>query len=1093
MATAAGTERVKLPLLCLVAAFGALMLGPDVPQREESARPQQTAAGAASVKVGLTDALDIADASGERAHGFMSGGGVARGIVGDQVGGHNLRRTARTVRGVGSWVSYRLKVHPTKTTTLEFEEMYGRDTDVCGYLVLVDGKKTHLRTWQGAGAGPVHFFVRVPTTGKDRVTVKLLNVGSVPFAISRVWAFADFDRYFDVERLAVPFYLAPTLHLTFSDYAADRAALNRIKTSLGDHPYVRPAFTAFLPYASLGARETEARIDYALRLAQEMGMPVQLGFDTWWASTPGGSDGKGGLWTDVQYQQVVYNATRSAYQLSIPNRWSSTPWLTVNHPHLNAFKVRRLTESMHYLRRRHQELLAKGKEGAVLSVNLDNEPVYWASGNAGLGSDLLLADFNPQAIAAARQEGITLDPTNGLSREERRWLSGNLLRYNERIGSAAVRGLGRDTAVVAGSSVAFPGDHLAANIYTQAMVGDAAIQYPMLNAAYPFWETAAPASVRVGGEWNADTVEEQQAVTRQIALGRNAAVNAESSNNAEKMRGVRVGFALAQRYYTLYNYPLDRMDRAASEIRDTAQPFPQFVFQPVLLESDFRDEDWRKRAAGYGGLTTGIIGNTAAVAAFPVSSERPGYLEYVVRPASPGRVFEGGPFLEVTGRAFVSGRKDPSVQVRVLAGSSPDASLMREVARFFDTGHFGSAERIDLSEAARGKEAVYVRIEMYAPGLPREVLSWCSVRQVRFTAPWPASVTQGLPRQDNTLATARRQNLVVSWRRDAELAIRDLTREIQQSTPFPPGSSAPPARLAAARASYARSAYAEAYRRASEGRSVLLPAAYVVRRSGKLAPYPVLVEAALPVQVTVQECRRERVRLDLRALGSATDAILQVGGLMPHTPYTVRWAGGQLTISRVVPPAKRDMVASGEGELRLRTRAELYPPPATPSLIRGVFRSTVATPPGGFFLLPEDGSGRARVFTDAQTVLRRGQPGGPMSVAAVSDLRPGDQIEARIGPDGIAAEVTALYQTIEGIVSELGPLTPFAMPYLTLREDGSDVRHIIDLSAPMHLPQGNANFRTSPLGAIKLAPGDRITLHTNPATGRVYELWHKTE
>jgi hypothetical protein len=29
-----------------------------------------------------------------------------------------------------------------------------------------------------------------------------------------------------------------------------------------------------------------------------------------------------------------------------------------------------------------------------LAVNLDNEPVYWATGNAGLGSDILLADFN---------------------------------------------------------------------------------------------------------------------------------------------------------------------------------------------------------------------------------------------------------------------------------------------------------------------------------------------------------------------------------------------------------------------------------------------------------------------------------------------------------------------------------------------------------------------------------------------------------------------------------------------------------------------------------------------------------------------------
>jgi hypothetical protein len=37
-----------------------------------------------------------------------------------------------------------------------------------------------------------------------------------------------------------------------------------------------------------------------------------------------------------------------------------------------------------------------------LAVNLDNEPVYWATGNAGLGSDILLADFNRVTVEVRR-------------------------------------------------------------------------------------------------------------------------------------------------------------------------------------------------------------------------------------------------------------------------------------------------------------------------------------------------------------------------------------------------------------------------------------------------------------------------------------------------------------------------------------------------------------------------------------------------------------------------------------------------------------------------------------------------------------------
>src|SRR5688572_15048256 len=120
------------------------------------------------------------------------------------------------------------------------------------------------------------------------------------------------------------------------------------------------------------------------------------------------------------------------------------------------------------------------------------------------------------------------------------------------------------------------------NVYSHAMVADPELQFPTTDRVYPFWESAAPASIRVGGEWDGDSRAERQAVEHQIALGRNAAINSESEDDAKHMQGVRPGYALGQRYFAPYNYPLDRMDVAASELHDLKQQFPPIVYEPVL-------------------------------------------------------------------------------------------------------------------------------------------------------------------------------------------------------------------------------------------------------------------------------------------------------------------------------------------------------------------------------------------------------------------------------------------------------------------------------------------------------------------------------
>jgi hypothetical protein len=642
-----------------------------------------------------------------------------------------------------------------------------------------------------------------------------------------VWAFCDFNRYFDDAKMDVPYRIAPTVRLEM-EFEKDLAKLRKIKDSLGEHPHVKPAWTAAIGYARLDDAHVVRRLDHVLRLARESGMPVQLCFDTWWGRTPGGK------WSDDQYQQWVWNDTQKKMQRSVPNRWSNTPWLTVNDPDLNAFKIARMKQTVAQLRLRLRE--QPELRELILAINLDNEPVYWASGNAGLGPGQLEADFNPRAVESARRDGVTLDPADGLSTPERKWLRQNLLNYNTMIGESMVHSLGRDASVVTSKAAAPADDLLANNVYTQAMVAHPALQYPLFHQAWPLWETAAPAAVRCGGEWNDDTVAEQQAVMHHIALGRSAAVNAECGNNASNVAGVQVGYALGERYYTPYNYPLDKMDVATADLRDIEQQqFIPYIHQPALLESDFAGEKWKTVVAEHGGVETGPIGNNPTIAVYPASVTVPGFLRYhLVAPKDKFNALS----IEMFGRTKDHQRNNDKIGIRVLVDGQEAGGVNHD-------GDINAAARIDLTDRARGKKEVDVRIELDAGGA--QMRQWCSLWRVRFCIGYPDALLSVLLKQDWSLATVRKQNLLTSWRRDAELAMEKF--------PTPQAKEA-----------YSHGEYATAYRLSNEAACVALPARFDVQESGALTPYPLRVEgAAMPVGIELRESSTDRIRLTASA------------------------------------------------------------------------------------------------------------------------------------------------------------------------------------------------------------------------------------
>jgi len=77
--------------------------------------------------------------------------------------------------------------------------------------------------------------------------------------------------------------------------------------------------------------------------------------------------------------------------------------------------------------------------------------------------------------------------------------------------------------------------------------------------------------------------------------------------------------------------------------------------------------------------------------------------------------------------------------------------------------------RVDLTGLARGKAESKCAHRVNAAGA--EMPAWCCLWRVAFISGWPGRMVKNVLPQDVSLLTARRQNLLVSWRRDAELAI----------------------------------------------------------------------------------------------------------------------------------------------------------------------------------------------------------------------------------------------------------------------------------------------------------------------------------
>ncbi len=480
-----GVARRMALLLVAVLPWAGLAGAGDTAPAEAAA----SAGGAApaATRPGVTDHVRLGDTASERAHDVDAAGrsATSRGTV--EAGQLTEAYTARSVRSGGRF-SARLAVDRSRPLTLQFKEIRPDDAwgRAFGFRVYLDGTLFYVRDpgSEDPGGGPYSsFFLDTadPAVSRDgTVVVTVEGTSGEPAYVGEIWAYADLPGMVRDQDMRVPDRMVFVLGQDHRGEAYFRSRLDYVRAAIHESDAVGRGMAVLDYFANRTPGQLNANYQLWLRLSREYGLPFAIESTSDWEGTPGSvPDGKGGTFGDVKYQQVLWSPQDQTgpdkdvfkgkrlddlmggryephYGLSVPNIWGSTPWLTWRNPDLNAYYDQKAGESLALVRPLVWDLQRTGEAGRVLDFSTTLESTYWSKrGGKGVADQAytdynngverrdLYADYNPSTVAAAKADGVDLDPTDGLSEAEKRWMYRNQSYPQQLFADAFYAGLPR--------------------------------------------------------------------------------------------------------------------------------------------------------------------------------------------------------------------------------------------------------------------------------------------------------------------------------------------------------------------------------------------------------------------------------------------------------------------------------------------------------------------------------------------------------------------------------------------------------------------------------------------------------------------------
>jgi hypothetical protein len=756
---------------------------------------------------------------------------VETGKIETEMGSFQEVFSTKTLPRKGSQIQLQVPVQDgTNGLILEIQEIHNRRPEAFGYTVLVNGKEVYFRTYQELGAGPNHYFVEVPKEllkGHSPLEITLRHDGGGPFSIGKIWVYEDFfEKVAKPEQVFRPMgIIFPTSSIRLEGESesnrrqGEGVELQRIQKMQdaysGFQDYGPCGFLNFAGgYGHIDPEEGRKGLLSEIGLSSETGMPgLWIVNGTGWGGKPTGADGRGGYFSDIQYTHSTYDPALGTYRASWPNMWGNTPGAALRNPVMNAFLEKRFQQLTEGIQEQLATLRLKGKTAQPMIVR-EFAP---ASG-----------EISQAVIEAAARDGVTLDPTDGMSFEERLWMHRDAVRTWQEFADSSQRNIGRDIAIVDQGKLLLPEEQFSQNLYAHP---DFLTDKPMND---PRWGGGQHGMV--DGLWSSGEMGEGVNF-RDIAMydylrarGKLSMINMERTILKENFRVMKRHYERGFQFLCFFNAdPGDEkfvreVDGIANDPID-----PPVHRQPALLDVIAQRDSHAGPKDKLVSQKNMKVHSQVRLAVEDVS--QPGELIYKL--TNSGEAFTAPLALDLDGRI------SPGEANNIEAFVGPSPEQLEKVATLTekdlpDPNHWTpwmtSHKLLDLGPSTIGQKAIYLKIVFNATHAPDAAF----LLSLNVQSSWP--------RQSGYLSqpslTKSQQRTLQLWTQERAIASSLLKKYA--------AAGGEDEVFRQAKDFFDRGWYGRARRLLNSEISQLLPTTYLVRGHGRLGRYPIEVKLEHP-------------------------------------------------------------------------------------------------------------------------------------------------------------------------------------------------------------------------------------------------------
>ncbi len=717
----------------------------------------------------VNDRLRIGDGDSERDHGLTLSGAVKKDTLTAATGTRRDTYEVLSFSGKGAAAEWTMAFSDggkADCVMLEIEEIHRDNLEVLAYTVYVDGRETYFRTYEQISSSPNHYFIavdRADMADPSAVKVKIVSETDCVFSVSEVTGYTDF-----YEKLAAA-GLDGTMRLYLhSSDSAELARQHLADFASADYSHFDLGLMFKLNYMTVSDEQAVEQISSFIAAAAKSGLPLQLMPTLSWAAPYDVADGLGGSFTDVRYGQVLYNSLTGEWVDSTPNAYGDTQWCSWGEPTLLTAQRERILSVFDRVTKYLYAAAADGRLKQPVSTLLEHSVVY--KGPLPQSSIYTMGlidggDFNPVVIAAAKNDGIVLDPTDGLSYEEKKWMNEYQARYVQSLADIYQKAYGSDPIVIRNGEVLYPTGQRTNEIYSHTVQwidqtpshGDLRISGWKSGIGTGFYEACEEFAL----------IDDIRFYQYRVAYGKTGNCNFEmASLNDPKVFRASIAklYEAGVNFVTLFN---DKSEyRTASMLAEIDRTLPgEEASAPVHYDESLLWVDYNRDAADRDLLTAshGVVSqknlrvDPSDGALLPAVSSGERYITYRV---TDREAWTDGIFLELEAYQIGSGR------IRVYAGETEESLTEIGVFRYdraqVTSFNRYSVELFDLKTASKGRSEYFIRLVFEGTGPSQTQVKSVTIRKA-------FEKTTG---QKNGLTFTKEQvrlmNLWVSARAEAE-------------------------------------------------------------------------------------------------------------------------------------------------------------------------------------------------------------------------------------------------------------------------------------------------------------------------------------